>query len=153
MKARNEIERRGMYIDLLERSMTESSRDLAVLIKECLEFEPIQRPTAREALKRLEALQSAVHDPYTDLSRFQLMIALREREELVQQLVTEISASRVKMEFLEEQLKQTEVSKLAPWPPLSLSLLLLPLSLLVKIYDLLKYNRKNWRVFTESNKK
>ena len=130
-----------MYIDLLERGLTDSSRDLAVLIRECLDFEPTNRPTAREALRRLEVLKSAVHDPYTDLSRFQLMIALKEREELVQQLVTEISASSVKMEFLEDQLKQTEVSKLASWPlplppspplslplPFSLSLLLSSLS-------------------------
>lgn len=122
VKARNEIERRGMYIDLLERGLTDSSRDLAVMIKECLEFEPTNRPTAREALKRLEALKNAVYDPYNDLSRFQLMIALKEREQLVQQLVTEISASRVKMEFLEEQLKQTEVRKLAFWPLVNISL-------------------------------
>lgn len=110
VKARTEIERRGTYIDLLERGLTELSHDLAVLIKECLEFEPTERPSAQEALKRLETLRTAVHDPYIDLSRFQLMVALKEREDLVQQLVTEISASRVKMEFLEDQLKQAEVS-------------------------------------------
>ena len=80
LKARNELERRGQYIDILHQKFPQR-HPLVVLIKGCLEYEPVKRPTARQALERLEETRAPVHDPSSDLNRLQL-----EKEAEVQQI-------------------------------------------------------------------
>ena len=85
IKGRSELERQGQYIDILHQKFPQ--RDpLVVLIKGCLEYEPVQRPTARQALERLGEMRAAVRDPYSDLNRLQLEKSLTEKEAEVQQL-------------------------------------------------------------------
>ena len=85
LKARSELERRGQYIDILHQKFPQ--RDpLVVLIKSCLEYEPVKRPTARQALERLGEMRATVHDPYSDLNRLQLETSLTEKEAEVQQI-------------------------------------------------------------------
>ena len=68
VKARTEIERRETYIAALHDKLGKK-HGLVVLLKECLEFEPEKRPTAKQALERLEGLRSAHPDPYQDMNR------------------------------------------------------------------------------------
>ena len=85
LKARSELERRGQYINILYQKF--GQRDpLVVLIKGCLEYEPVKRPTARQALERLGEMRATVHDPYSGLNRLQLEKFLAEKEADVQQI-------------------------------------------------------------------
>ena len=59
---------------------------LVALIKSCLAYEPEKRPTASQALERLEGMRAAVHDPYSGLNRLQLEKSLAEKEAEVEQI-------------------------------------------------------------------
>ena len=109
LKARSEIQRRGNYIEMLHGKLVDPKHALVVLIKGCLEYEPVKRPTARQALERLGEMRAAVHDPYTDLNRLQLERSLTDKVALIQQLATKIAASGDRMSRLETLLQQTEV--------------------------------------------
>ena len=109
LKARSEIQRRGKYIEMLHGKLVDPKHALVVLIKGCLEYEPVKRPTARQALERLGEMRAAVHDPYTDLNRLQLERSLTDKVALIQQLATKIAASGDRMSRLETLLQQTEV--------------------------------------------
>ena len=52
VKGRTELERRAQYIDILHNAF-HSDHGLVTLIKHCLEYEPVRRPTARQAMERL----------------------------------------------------------------------------------------------------
>ena len=82
---RSELERRGQYIDILHQKFSQR-HPLVVLIKGCLEYEPVKRPTARQALESLGEMRATVRDPYSDLKRLQLEKSLREKEAKIQQL-------------------------------------------------------------------
>ena len=85
VKGRTELERRGKYIDALQERF-DKRHPLVVLIKGCLEYEPVKRPTARQALERLGEMRATVRDPYSDLNRLQLEKSLTEKEAEVQQI-------------------------------------------------------------------
>ena len=85
LKARSELERQGQYIDILHQKFS-PRHPLVVLIKGCLEYEPVKRPTARQALERLGEMRATVRDPYSDLNRLQLETSLTEKETEVQHL-------------------------------------------------------------------
>ena len=91
LKGRSEIERRGKYIDMLHGKLADPKHAMVVLIKGCLEYEPVKRPTARQALERLGEMRAAVRDPYTDLNRLQLERSLTEKETLIQQVTVSIN--------------------------------------------------------------
>lgn len=109
VKGRSEIERREKYIVQLEKNFAHPNHALAVLIKKCLDYNPSKRPSAQQAMQTLleEMRRHVVQDPYIDLNRFQLIIALKQREEQLRQLAVELSASRLS---LETKLKKAEVS-------------------------------------------
>ena len=106
LKGRSEIERRVKYIDMLHGKFADP---MVTLIKGCLEYEPVKRPTARQALERLGEMMAAVRDPYTDLNRLQLERIVTEKETKLQQQATKIAASGDRMRHLETLLQQTEV--------------------------------------------
>ena len=85
LKARSELERREQYIDTLHQKFVQR-HPLVVLIKGCLEYEPVDRPTARQALERLGEMRARVRDPYSDLNRLQLEKSLTEKEAEIQQI-------------------------------------------------------------------
>ena len=79
IKGRSELERRGQYIDILHQIIGRR-HPLVVLIKGCLEYEPVKRPTARQALERLGEMRATVCDPYHDLNRLQLEMTKRRQK-------------------------------------------------------------------------
>ena len=109
LKARSELERRVKYIDMLHGKFADPKHALVVLIKGCLEYEPVKRPTARQALERLGEMRAAVRDPYTDLNRLQLERIVTEKVAQVNVLATEIATSGERVQRLQTQLQQTEV--------------------------------------------
>ena len=70
VKGRTELERRAQYIDMLH-SRFDSSHCIVALIKCCLEYEPVKRPTAREAMERLEEMRD---DIYGEVGRLELTL-------------------------------------------------------------------------------
>ena len=54
---RNEIERRSRYVENL-RAMFGRSHDLVQLVTQCLDYSPNRRPTASEAMERLQHISS-----------------------------------------------------------------------------------------------
>ena len=86
LKARSETERRRKYMDMLHGMFADPKHALVVLIEGCLEYEPVKRPTARQALERLGEMRAAVRDPYNDLNRLQLERSLKEMEALIQKV-------------------------------------------------------------------
>ena len=85
IKGRSELECRGQYIDILQKKFGQH-HSLAVLIKGCLDYVLVKRPTAIQALERLGEMRATVHDPYSDLDRLQLEKSLTEKEAEVQQI-------------------------------------------------------------------
>ena len=77
---RNEVERRSRYMENL-RLMLGSSHKLVQLITQCLDYTPSARPTASEAMDRLQHISSHIHDDYHSMTRLQL-------EKKIQQLET-----------------------------------------------------------------
>ena len=75
LKARSELERRGKYIDALHEKF-EKRHPLVVLIESCLENKPSRRPTARQALQRLEERRPTVRNSGSDLDRLKLQRSL-----------------------------------------------------------------------------
>ena len=71
------------------------SHELVQLITQCLEYSPARRPSASEALQRLQHISSRVVDHYHNMTHLQLEKLLIEKDEHVLQL--------------QEKLKQIEV--------------------------------------------
>ena len=67
---------------MLHGKFADPKHALVVLIKGCLEYEPVKRPTARQAMERLGEMRAAVRDPYTDFNRLQLQRTVSEKETL-----------------------------------------------------------------------
>ena len=85
--ARNEIERRGRYMESL-REMFGSSHELVQLITQCLDYAPSARPTASETMDRLQHISSSIHDDYHTTTRLQLEKGLKIKDETIQLLLT-----------------------------------------------------------------
>ena len=68
VKARTELQRREEYITTLDKKLGKD-HSLVVFIKECLAYEPVKRPTARQALERLGVMRTAEQDPYHHMNR------------------------------------------------------------------------------------
>ena len=79
VKGRTEIERRGRYMESL-REMLGESHGLVQLITQCLDYAPSARPTASEAVDRLQHISSSIHDIYHSMTRLQLEKALEQSE-------------------------------------------------------------------------
>ena len=82
---RNEIERRGKYIEILE-SKFGISHALVQLIKQCLEYSTKSRPSASDALQRLQYISSKVDDRYHEMTRLQLEQRIKQLEVYYRQL-------------------------------------------------------------------
>ena len=89
VKGRTEVERRAQYMDTLHEAF-DTTHDIVVLIKSCLEYEPIKRPTARQALERLGEMRAATSDPYSGLSTLQLGRCLSQKEEELHRLRSDL---------------------------------------------------------------
>ena len=72
-RARSEVDRRAKYFELLQ-GHDQPAQDLLVIIKECLEDEPIRRPTIDDVVDRLKQIQrehKLIESPLLD--RFELL--------------------------------------------------------------------------------
>ena len=81
--ARTEVERRDKYIKLLHQQLGEQ-HPLVLLVKQCLDDEPLERPLAQELLQRLEDMRTQIEDPYQHLTKLDAMRMLREKDTQVE---------------------------------------------------------------------
>ena len=102
---RNEVERRSRYMDTL-RGKFGGSHELVQLITQCLEFSPARRPSASEALQRLQHTSSQVVDHYHNMTRLQLEKLLIEKDELLCEKDKQVKQLQIEKE---EKIKQLEV--------------------------------------------
>ena len=75
--ARTEVQRRDEYIKLLHQQLGEQ-HPIVLLVKQCLDDEPSERPSAQELLQQLEDVRSQIEDPYQHLTKLEEMRMLRE---------------------------------------------------------------------------
>ena len=76
---RDEVERRSRYMETL-RGKFGGSHELVQLITQCLEYSPARRPSASEALQRLQHISSQTVDHYQDMTRLQLEERMKQLE-------------------------------------------------------------------------
>ena len=76
--ARTEVQRRCEYIKLLHQQLGEQ-HPLVLLVKQCLDDEPSERPSAQEMLQQLEGMRAQI-DPYQHLTKLEAMRILREKD-------------------------------------------------------------------------
>ena len=62
------------------RVMLGRSHELVQLITQCLDYSPSARPTASEALDRLQQISSSIQDIYHSMTRLQLENALMQSD-------------------------------------------------------------------------
>ena len=91
---RSEIERRSRYMESLRR-MFGGSHDLVQLITQCLDYAPSRRPTASQAMERLQHISSHISDAYHSMTRLELEKFTNAEKETVQQLLTKIQTTEV----------------------------------------------------------
>ena len=82
--ARTEVQRRDKYIKLLHHQLGEQ-HPLVLLVKQCLDDEPSERPTAQKLLQRLENIKrTQIVDPYQHLTKLKAMKMLKEKDTQVE---------------------------------------------------------------------
>ena len=77
--ARTEVQRRVEYIKLLHQQLGEQ-HPLVLLVKQCLDDEPSERPSAQELLQQLEDVRAQIEDPYQHLTKLEAMRRLTEKD-------------------------------------------------------------------------
>ena len=91
---RKEIERCSRYMDSL-RTMLGRSHGLVQLITQCLDYTPSARPTASQAMDRLQHISSHIQDDYHSMTRLELEKVTKGKDEVFQQLRTEYKSMEV----------------------------------------------------------
>ncbi len=77
--ARTEVQRRSEQMEQLSRQLGGGRHPLVQLVTQCLHNDPRQRPSARQVLSQLEGMRAQIEDPYQDMSKLELIQALRGR--------------------------------------------------------------------------
>ena len=93
---RNEIERRRRYMESL-REMLGGSHGLVQLITQCLGYASSARPTASEAVDRLQHISSSIHDIYHSMTRLQLEKTLEQSERRLREVERKYQRQEVYM--------------------------------------------------------
>ena len=91
LQARNEVQRRQQYVEILEALVGRYHPALVELVKECLNNDPEQRPTTDDLLTRLQRMREEVEGKYgypvkLDMARVKLAKELKLREQQLTQL-------------------------------------------------------------------
>ena len=77
--ARTEVQRRDEYIRQLHQQLGEQ-HPLVLLVKQCLDDEPSERPSAQELLQQLEGMRIQIEDPYQHLNKLEAVRMLKEKD-------------------------------------------------------------------------
>lgn len=85
IKGRTELERRGQYINMLHVALG-SDHSLVALIEACLQYEPVRRPTAVQAMERLGEMKTLCSGTLVGTSRLELETYVRQKESEIEQL-------------------------------------------------------------------
>lgn len=89
---RSELERRGVYIELLESQMSANLPALVELVKQCLHNNPHQRPSTEQLLTTLKGLRRQIEGEYgggavkVDLARVRLAKEAKEKDRRIEEL-------------------------------------------------------------------
>ena len=93
LQARNEVQRRGQYIETLEAHIGRYHPALVQLVKDCLHNDPDKRPTTDDLLVGLQGLRKEVEGEYgypvkLDMVKVKLAKEVKQRDrQLTQQQV------------------------------------------------------------------
>jgi hypothetical protein len=90
-QARNELERRGKYVDALEGEIGFRHPGLVELVKQCLHNAPHERPNTDDLLARLQRMKVEVEGEYggpfkLDMVRVRLAKEVRVKERRIEEL-------------------------------------------------------------------
>ena len=85
VQARNELERRGQYIEILESRINSIHPALVQLVKQCLHNDHNERPSTVELLTRLQGMRIQVEGEYggpvkLDMVRVRLAKEVKEKD-------------------------------------------------------------------------
>ena len=96
---RNEIERRSRYMESL-RGMFGGSHDLVQLITQCLDYAPSRRPTASQAMERLQHISSHISDVCHNITRLELEKATNTEKRKVQEMQNKLQMIEVNVLYI-----------------------------------------------------
>ena len=88
MVGRTELERRGSYMQKIERQLHEE-HPLILMIQNCLKNLPEDRPLIGRAIEFLSQARGEIQDEEGDMNRLELVQSLREKMQLIQSKVEE----------------------------------------------------------------
>ena len=107
--ARSEVDRRGNYVECLERKLQESAGyPLVGVVKQCLENIPEERPTAEQLVRVLEGLKGDIEGPCGELTmmdaarQVKTAMALKKKS---RENVDELTAKEKEIQQLQQQLE------------------------------------------------
>ena len=93
IRARNELERRGKYVDSLESQFGSLHPDLVELVKQCLHNVPNLRPRTEQLLTSLQGMRVQVEGEYgsshpikLDMVRVRLAKVVKEKDSRIEEL-------------------------------------------------------------------
>ena len=86
---RTEVQRRDEYIELLHQQLGDQ-HPLVLLVKQCLDDEPLERPSAQELLQQLDGMRAQIRDPYHHLTRLDAIKMLMKKNMKNQGLRTQV---------------------------------------------------------------
>ena len=108
--ARNELERRGNYMQQIHRLLREG-HPLIQMIQRCLKNRIRERPTIHAVLEFLEQARAEVQDGECDMSKLELVQTLRQKTQLIQAKDEQIERREGENRTLSQQLAQVIRSK------------------------------------------
>ena len=108
--ARNELERRGNYMQQIHRLLREG-HPLIQMIRRCLKNRIRERPTIHAVLEFLEQARAEVQDGECDMSKLELVQTLRQKTRLIQAKDERIERREGENRSLSQQLAQVIRSK------------------------------------------
>lgn len=83
IRGRSELERRGVYIELLQGQLLPNHPALVDLVKQCLHNAPHERPTTEVVLARLRAMSADIEGEYGGSPmNLDIMVRLRAAKEM-----------------------------------------------------------------------
>ena len=77
-----EVQRRSHQMELLSKQLGGDEHFLVQLVTQCLQNDPKQRPSARQALDQLERMRAKIENSkYINMSKLELILALTRQHE------------------------------------------------------------------------